>query len=59
MRHPGKACSRTMIFDAVWDTETASSNIVDALFGRLRRRLKGAGVYILGTVHGVGYTFDP
>lgn len=58
MHHPGKAYTRTMIFDAVWDAELSrTSNIVDAHFSRLRRKLEGAGVYVLHTVRGVGYAF--
>jgi DNA-binding response OmpR family regulator len=56
--HPGKAYTRTMIFDAVWNAEfPRTSNIVDAHFSRLRRKLEAAGVYVLHTVWGVGYAF--
>ena len=60
MRHPAQVFSRKMIFEVVWGKESApTSNIVDIRFSKLRRKLEGAGVYILCTVRGVGYAFEP
>jgi DNA-binding response OmpR family regulator len=57
MQHPGRALSRTMILDHVWDyTFDAGGNVLDVTIRRLRQAVdEGFGEPLILTVRGVGY----
>jgi two-component system OmpR family response regulator len=57
LREPGRVFTRTEIVERVYDDEfDASSNVVDVLLGRIRRKLADrSGVSWIRTVRGVGY----
>lgn len=57
MQHPGRALSRTMILDRVWDyTFDAGGNVLDVTIRRLRQAVdEGFDDPLILTVRGVGY----
>jgi two-component system copper resistance phosphate regulon response regulator CusR len=57
MQHPGRALSRTMILDQVWDyTFGAGGNVLDVTIRRLRQAVdEGFDEPLILTVRGVGY----
>lgn len=59
--HPGEVVRRTTLLEKVWDRHSdPDSNVVDVHVGNLRRKLQqAAGVPLLDTVRGVGYTLRP
>lgn len=59
MRNAGRAITRPMLEDALWDrTVELSSNVIDVYVGRLRSKIEFADLPpILVTVRGVGYRF--
>lgn len=58
MSNPGKAFSRDMLLDAVWDTEYGGeTRTVDVHIGTLRTKLGSEGDRIK-TVRGVGYRLE-
>jgi DNA-binding response OmpR family regulator len=59
MRNAGRAITRPMLEDALWDrTVELSSNVIDVYIGRLRSKIEFADLPpILVTVRGVGYRF--
>ncbi len=61
MRHPGRVLTRTMIEDALWSVDNAStSNVVDVYVRRLRAKLEAAGEpRLLHTLRGAGYRLEP
>ena len=58
MRHPGRIYTRTLIFQAVWDTdEMPASNVVETYMTGIRRKLRAVGIYgFLRTVDSYGYS---
>jgi DNA-binding response OmpR family regulator len=56
--HAGHVLSRTTIAEHVWDSDyDASSNVIDVIVSRLRRKLEVNGASrLIHTVGGVGYT---
>lgn len=55
MRNAGRAVSKTMILEHVWDYHfDPQTNVVDVLVSRLRNKL-GQGEKRISTVRGVGY----
>jgi two-component system copper resistance phosphate regulon response regulator CusR len=59
--HAGQVLSRTTIAEHVWDSDyDASSNVIDVIVSRLRRKLEVNGASrLIHTVGGVGYTVRP
>jgi DNA-binding response OmpR family regulator len=59
MRNAGRAITRPMLEDALWDrTVELSSNVIDVYIGRIRSKIEFADLPpILVTVRGVGYRF--
>ena len=57
LREPGRVFTRTEILERVYDDDfEASSNVVDVLLGRIRRKLAvRPGQSWIRTVRGVGY----
>lgn len=57
MRNEGRALSRTMILDRVWEyTFDSFANVVDATIRRLRKAVdEGQDTQLIQTVRGVGY----
>ncbi|MEO6227437.1 MAG: response regulator transcription factor [Thermomonas sp.] len=57
MRHPGRAVTRTMLLEAVWDYHfDPQTNVIDVHVSRLRQKIDvGFGQLLLHTVRGVGY----
>jgi two-component system OmpR family response regulator len=57
MRHPGRAVTKTMILEHIWDYSfDPQTNVVDVLAHRLRSKLeKNFPVKIMQTIRGVGY----
>lgn len=57
MRHPGRAVTKTMILEHIWDYSfDPQTNVVDVLVHRLRSKLERGFVRkILHTIRGVGY----
>lgn len=56
LRHPGQVCSRTQIWETVWGYEDyPSTNCVDALVYRLRKRLPRDAARRLVFVRDIGY----
>jgi DNA-binding response OmpR family regulator len=60
MRHPGRALSRTMIVEHVWDMDyDGLTNIVDVYIRHLRSKIDDDyPVKLIHTVRGVGYMID-
>ena len=60
LREPGRVFTRTEIVERVYDDEAdASSNVIDVLLGRIRRKLAGlGGGSWIRTVRGVGYALS-
>jgi two-component system copper resistance phosphate regulon response regulator CusR len=58
MSHPGRACSRAMIIEHVWDQSFEGlANIVDVYVRYLRRKVDDAySPKLIHTIRGVGYT---
>ena len=61
MRHPGRIHTSTMIYHAVWGTQTApNSNVVEAHLTRIRHKLRAVGVHdLLRNVHRLGFALNP
>lgn len=61
MRHPGRAVTKTMILEHVWDYSfDPQTNVVDVLVHRLRSKVdKDGGVKLIHTIRGVGYVLKP
>ena len=57
MRHPGRAVTKTMILEHIWDYSfDPQTNVVDVLAHRLRSKLeKNFPTKIMHTIRGVGY----
>lgn len=57
MRHPGRAVTRTMLLEAVWDYHfDPQTNVIDVHVSRLRQKIDaGFERPLLQTVRGVGY----
>ena len=57
MRHPGRAVTRTMLLEAVWDYHfDPQTNVIDVHVSRLRQKIDaGYERPLLQTVRGVGY----
>ena len=58
--HPGRALSRSMIVERVWDQSFEGlTNIVDVYIGHLRRKIdEGHEPKLIRTVRGLGYSLD-
>lgn len=58
--HAGRALSRTMILEKIWDQSFEGlTNVVDVYIGYLRRKLEeGGSQRYIRTVRGMGYMFD-
>ena len=58
MRHAGRAVTRTMLLEGVWDYHfDPQTNVIDVHISRLRQKIdKGFDSPLLHTVRGVGYT---
>ena len=61
MRHPGRAVTKTMIMEHVWDYSfDPQTNVVDVLVHRLRSKVdKDFDVKLIHTIRGVGYVLKP
>lgn len=61
MRHPGRAATKTMILEHVWDYSfDPQTNVVDVLVHRLRAKVdKDQPVKLIQTIRGVGYVLKP
>lgn len=61
MRHPGRAVTKTMILEHVWDYSfDPQTNVVDVLVHRLRGKVdKEHRVKLIQTIRGVGYVIKP
>jgi two-component system OmpR family response regulator len=61
LRHPGRAITKTMILEQVWDYSfDPQTNVVDVLVSRLRAKVdKGFPVKLIQTIRGVGYVLKP
>jgi DNA-binding response OmpR family regulator len=61
MRHPGRAITKTMILEHVWDFSfDPQTNVVDVLVHRLRAKIdKDFPVKFIQTLRGVGYVLKP
>ena len=61
MRHPGRAATKTMILEHVWDYSfEPQTNVVDVLVHRLRAKVdKDHDVKLIQTIRGVGYVLKP
>ncbi len=58
-RHPGRAFSRDALLRSVWpDGDYGEARTVDVHVRRLRSKL-GVHSPLIGTLHGVGYRFNP
>ena len=57
MRHPGRAVTRTMLLEAVWDYHfDPQTNVIDVHISRLRQKIDcGFAKPLLHTLRGVGY----
>ena len=57
MRHPGRAVTRTMLLEAVWDYHfDPQTNVIDVHVSRLRQKIDaGFERPLLQTLRGVGY----
>jgi len=61
MRNPGRAVSKTMIMEHVWDYNfDPQTNVVDVLICRLRNKIDPyAKKKLIHTIRGVGYVLKP
>ena len=61
LRHSGRAVSKTMIMEHVWDYSfDPQTNVVDVLVHRLRSKVdKDFDVKLIHTIRGVGYVLKP
>jgi two-component system OmpR family response regulator len=61
MRHTGRAVTKTMILEHVWDYSfDPQTNVVDVLVFRLRNKIdKDFSKKLLHTIRGVGYVLKP
>jgi two-component system OmpR family response regulator len=61
LRHPGRAVTKTMIMEQLWDYSfDPQTNVVDVLVHRLRAKVdKDFPVKLIHTIRGVGYVFKP
>ena len=61
MRNPGRAVTKTMIMEHVWDYSfDPQTNVVDVLVHRLRSKVdKDFEVKLIHTIRGVGYVLKP
>jgi two-component system OmpR family response regulator len=61
MRHPGRAVTKTMLLEHVWDYSfDPQTNVVDVLVCRLRNKIdKEFAKKMLQTIRGVGYVLKP
>jgi DNA-binding response OmpR family regulator len=61
LRHPGRAVTKTMILEQVWDSSfDPQTNVVDVLVHRLRAKVdKGFPVKLIQTIRGFGYVLKP
>ena len=61
LRHPGRAVTKTMIMEHVWDYSfDPQTNVVDVLVHRLRSKVdKDFDVKLIHTIRGVGYVLKP
>ena len=61
MRHPGRAVTKTMIMEHIWDYSfDPQTNVVDVLVHRLRSKVdKDFEVKLIHTIRGVGYVLRP
>ena len=61
LRHPGRAVTKTMILEQVWDSSfDPQTNVVDVLVHRLRTKVdKGFPVKLIQTIRGFGYVLKP
>lgn len=61
LRHPGRAVTKTMILEHVWDYSfDPQTNVVDVLVHRLRAKVdKGFPVKLIQTIRGFGYVLKP
>jgi len=61
LRHPGRAITKTMILEQVWDYSfDPQTNVVDVLVHRLRAKVdKGFPEKLIQTIRGVGYVLKP
>jgi two-component system OmpR family response regulator len=61
LRHPGRAVTKTMILEHLWDYSfDPQTNVVDVLVHRLRAKVdKDFPVKLIQTIRGVGYVLNP
>ncbi|HEY3856563.1 MAG TPA: response regulator transcription factor [Verrucomicrobiae bacterium] len=61
LRHPGRAVTKTMILEQLWDYSfDPQTNVVDVLVHRLRTKVdKDFPVKLIQTIRGVGYALKP
>jgi two-component system OmpR family response regulator len=61
LRHPGRAVTKTMILEQLWDYSfDPQTNVVDVLVHRLRGKVdKDFPVKLIQTIRGVGYVLKP
>jgi len=61
LRHPGRAVTKTMILEHVWDFSfDPQTNVVDVLVHRLRTKVdKDFDTKLIHTLRGVGYVLKP
>lgn len=61
MRHPGRAVTKTMIMEHIWDYSfDPQTNVVDVLVHRLRSKVdKDFETKLIHTIRGVGYVLKP
>ena len=61
LRHPGRAVTKTMILEQIWDYSfDPQTNVVDVLAHRLRAKVdKNFPVKLIQTIRGVGYVLKP
>jgi two-component system OmpR family response regulator len=61
LRHPGRAVTKTMILEQIWDYSfDPQTNVVDVLVHRLRTKVdKDFPAKLIQTIRGVGYVLKP
>ena len=61
LRHPGRAVTKTMILEQIWDYSfDPQTNVVDVLVHRLRAKIdKDFPSKLIQTIRGVGYVLKP
>jgi two-component system OmpR family response regulator len=61
LRHPGRAVTKTMILEHLWDYSfDPQTNVVDVLVHRLRAKVdKDFPLKLIQTIRGVGYVLKP